>query len=105
MTDHTYAGHTAKQIRTACTTEPWTALVAVVAPPVVIAMLDRIAELEKRPARRRRLFDLIEQQVEQIASLQAQIAALEPDAEKWRQFHGRLTQALGGSRATTGSQR
>lgn len=105
MTDHTYAGHTAKQIRAACTTGPWPALVAVVAPPVVMALLDRIAELEKRPARRRRLFDLIEQQVEQIASLHAQIAALEPDAEKWRQFHCRLARALGGSRATTGSQK
>lgn len=105
MTDHTYVGHTAKQIRAACTTGQWSALVSVVAPPVVMAMLDRITELEKRPVRRRRLFDLIEQQAEQISSLQAKIAALEPDAEKWRQFHGQMTKALGRGRATTEGQK
>lgn len=46
MTDHTYAGYTAEQIRAAAESGLWSQFINVARPETVLALLDRIAELE-----------------------------------------------------------
>ena len=48
MTDHTYAGYTAEQIRSAAEAGLWSQFINVARPETVLALLDRIAELEQR---------------------------------------------------------
>ena len=48
MTDHTYAGYTAEQIRAAAESGLWSQFINVARPETVLALLDRIAELEQR---------------------------------------------------------
>ena len=46
MTDHTYAGYTAAQIRAAAESGLWSQFINVARPETVLTLLDRIAELE-----------------------------------------------------------
>ena len=46
MTDHTYSGYTAVQIRAAAESGLWSQFINVARPATVLALLDRIAELE-----------------------------------------------------------
>lgn len=46
MTDHTYAGYTAAQIRAAAESGLWSQFINVARPETVLALLDRIADLE-----------------------------------------------------------
>lgn len=48
MTDHTYAGYTAEQIRAAAESGLWSQFINVARPETVLALLDRITELEQR---------------------------------------------------------
>lgn len=83
MTTHTYAGHTAKQIRAAAEAGLWSQFINVARPETVLALLDRIAELEQQ---QRQMADdvAVIQRIhgEQKAGLYGRIAELEQRATR-----------------------
>ncbi len=94
MTDHTYAGYTAEQIRAAAESGLWSQFINVARPETVLSLLDRIAELEQRAnaaegwhlietGRADELQANVNLNRDEIAGLRARIAELEPDAARW----------------------
>ncbi|WP_281660796.1 hypothetical protein [Microvirgula aerodenitrificans] len=91
MTDHTYAGHTAKQLRMMAEA------VKYIDAATVLALLDRIAELEQRvetvegwhfteTSRADELQESIYGDRDEIAGLRARIAELEADNSEYEAF-------------------